>query len=395
MAVNIQEDVTFYQDSVVISNRDTILEAPDGSLHRVPVINSNALELLQQYEDESDEENQFVDTNDSSRTSHCRGIEEVEPGTDEDEPAASNKRQNTSAMSVTMPDLFSDKEDFFNYMAEKGLIKGEMQCEVCERECLARPKKSIKDGHIWQCSRCKKNYSIRKGTIFEKSKLPLTTIFKIIFLWATCTPGHTVAQMLPSVSETTIYRWFKICRGVVNERLKEGVFFSGSGVNASVQIDESAFGKSQKYHKGKYHKKQWIFGISQPSQHKCFLVPVENRNEKTLLGLIKKHIDTECRMQVISDGWPAYNNLQAAGYQHSVVIHKNEFVNSAGDHTNSIESIWSQFKNWINSMHGVKKGSFVECMNEFMYRFNFCGGCRNNCLDVFLEDLKKYQDRFL
>ena len=49
-------------------------------------------------------------------------------------------------------------------------------------------------------------------------------------------------------------------------------------------------------------------------------------------------------MKIISDGWSAYSKLEAAGYTHFVVIHKEEFNNKAGDTTNSIESVWSQLK---------------------------------------------------
>ena len=40
------------------------------------------------------------------------------------------------------------------------------------------------------------------------------------------------------------------------------------------------------------------------------------------------------------------NRLEEQGYRHAVVIHKDEFVNKEGYHTNSVESIWSQFKTW-------------------------------------------------
>ena len=135
-----------------------------------------------------------------------------------------------------------------------------------------------------------------------------------------------------------------------------------------------------------------VFGISQQSEHKCLLIPVERRDEKTLMGLIKKYVEPSSKMTIISDGWASYNKIKEAGYNHSVVVHTREFVNSAGDHTNSIESIWSQFKNWICSMHGVKRSCYEEYMYEFTYRFNFCGGCRNSCLEEFLVDLKNYQN---
>ena len=155
-----------------------------------------------------------------------------------------------------------------------------------------------------------------------------------------------------------------------------------------MQIDESAFGKTQKYRKGKYYKKRWIFRISQPSKHKCLLVPVEKRDAKTLLDIICKYVDTGSNMKVVSDGWAAYNTLAQKGYQHSVVVHKEEFVNASGEHTNSIESVWSQFKTWISNMHEHRNDKYDEYINEFMFRYNFCGGNRNDCFPQFIRELR-------
>ena len=53
-----------------------------------------------------------------------------------------------------------------------------------------------------------------------------------------------------------------------------------------------------------------------------------------------------------------------------MVIHKNEFKNAEGDHTNSIESVWSQLKNWISSMHGMDHEHLDSYLSEFTFRFS-------------------------
>ena len=75
-----------------------------------------------------------------------------------------------------------------------------------------------------------------------------------------------------------------------------------------------------------------MFGISRPSEHKCLLIPVERRDEKTLMKIILEHADLNSEMRIVSDGWAAHRNLTQAGYTHSVDIKE-------GYHTNSIESI--------------------------------------------------------
>ena len=54
MAVNTYEEVQFSGGKVVVSSSTALLKAPDGSLHKVPVVNCNALKYLQEYGDEED-----------------------------------------------------------------------------------------------------------------------------------------------------------------------------------------------------------------------------------------------------------------------------------------------------------------------------------------------------
>ena len=79
---------------------------------------------------------------------------------------------------------------------------------------------------------------------------------------------------------------------------------------------------------------QWVFGGIEEDSRKCFIVPVDNRTEETLLNLIKKWIKPGTL--IVSDCWKGYINLQKHGYEHRTVNHSKEFVNELGFHTNKI-----------------------------------------------------------
>ena len=224
-----------------------------------------------------------------------------------------------------------------------------------------------------------------------RSKIPLHTLFLILDYWAAGLSGKQASILLRKVSSNSIYMWYDNFRQfVVKFMAKEKVFFTGDDitVDAVVQIDESKFGKVSLYNRGKRFARYWVFGISQQSTHKCYIQIVQKRDNKTLMRIIKDHVDPHCRMLVVTDGWAGYNTLKEEGYQHSVVVHKEQFVNREGRHTNSIESVWSQFKTWINGMHGVRKDLYNDYAMEFMYRYNYCRGSRNSCLEHFLGLLK-------
>ena len=99
-----------------------------------------------------------------------------------------------------------------------------------------------------------------------------------------------------------------------------------------------------------------------------------------LLPLIQKYVpNVENQDRIISDGWKPYADLSKLGYDHSVVCHKDEFVNSEGKHTNSVESVWSELKCWFRNMHGVLPQKYPGYFREFEFRYNNCGGSRAKC----------------
>ena len=76
---------------------------------------------------------------------------------------------------------------------------------------------------------------------------------------------------------------------------------------------------------------------------KTFMVCVPDRTEDTLLRILKEWVLPGTT--IISDGWKAYCNIKAHGYQHEVVNHSVEFVNEDGAHTNKVEGDYLFFFN--------------------------------------------------
>ena len=138
---------------------------------------------------------------------------------------------------------------------------------------------------------------------------------------------------------------------------------------------------AQKYKQQKqvFFSQVCLFGRSQQSEHKWILLPAEK---------LEEHIDKDCNMINVDDDRSSNKNLSSAGYLHSVVIQKTSFVNNQADHTNSINSICSQLKSWMSSLHEVDKSIFEEIPSVF--RFNYCVsvGCHVDCFEQFLQELR-------
>lgn len=68
----------------------------------------------------------------------------------------------------------------------------------------------------------------------------------------------------------------------------------------NVEIDDSKFGR-RKYHRGHRVEGQWVFGGVERETSRCFFIPVEKRDKKTLLTDIKDWILPGSL--IISDYW--------------------------------------------------------------------------------------------
>ena len=79
--------------------------------------------------------------------------------------------------------------DVIRFCMDKGLIARGIACTICGNEMTLARKKNIIDKHLWVC-RTQTNYqrhqatkSIRKGSIFESSKLALTQVLIMTYLF--------------------------------------------------------------------------------------------------------------------------------------------------------------------------------------------------------------------
>ena len=112
-----------------------------------------------------------------------------------------------------------------------------------------------------------------------------------MYLWSTGVPAFICHRQIPEVSRKTINDWYSFLRDICIRKFEEEpVRFNSDEVADEVQVDESLFGKKQKYHKGKSYQRSWFFGISDQQKHKCHIQYVSKRDATTLENIILKHV---------------------------------------------------------------------------------------------------------
>ncbi|KYQ59911.1 hypothetical protein ALC60_01006 [Trachymyrmex zeteki] len=172
--------------------------------------------------------------------------------------------------------------------------------------------------------RCDVYRSAKIGTWFHNSNLDVGTICRLVACFLMLQhPRQDRTQVETGItSPTTIVDWFNFCREVcVFWAEKHSEKLDGPG--HTVEIDEAKIGK-RKYNRGRLVKGQWIFGGYEQGSKKIFIVPVEDRMEKTLLEIIKKWILPGTT--IVSDCWKSYDCLNNEGFQHLTVNHSYNFV---------------------------------------------------------------------
>ena len=136
----------------------------------------------------------------------------------------STSMQNDNTVSVqsttplnTLKDLFETTSNFNNlidFLNERKRIHEDVLCSKCLVKMSIRKYSGTSVGVKFHCNKCKETRSIKTGTFFEKSKVPLKDFITIIYLWAIGVTCFFVETLISNVSSNTIQDWFSICRDI-------------------------------------------------------------------------------------------------------------------------------------------------------------------------------------
>ena len=130
--------------------------------------------------------------------------------------------------------------------------------------------------------------SLRIGSFFEGSNLPLLELLEFVFLWAKDIQSTEALLEFLGWATATITNWKNFMRKLCVERyLTNPRPITGPG--EVVEIDESMFGR-RKYHRGRQLSGQWVFGGVVRGTKDIFMVPVDDRSAATLIPLINQYI---------------------------------------------------------------------------------------------------------
>jgi transposase-like protein len=219
---------------------------------------------------------------------------------------------------------------------------------------------------MFKCADCRRPFSVRVGTIFEDSPLPLQKWFMALWIISSHKKGISSVQLGKDIGVTQKTAWFMLHRIRYAMRTPE---FS-KPMKGTVEIDETYVG-------GKTHGQG--VGYSQPNKTAVFGMierggevranSVTHADGATLKPIIFENVDKSST--IMSDEFGAYKDLADQFEAHYIVIHsKKQYVDGIS-HTNNIENFWSMLKRGIYGIyHHISKKHIDKYVDEFEYRYN-------------------------
>jgi transposase-like protein len=272
---------------------------------------------------------------------------------------------------------FSDKDRAFEFFTNMRWPNNSQKCPCCGSSRIG----FIKSRQKWQCKEkgCRKQFTIKTGTIMEDSPLGLDKW--AIAMWLVCNAKNGISsyEVGRSLGITQKSAWFLMHR--IRLAMTTGTFEKFSG---EVEADETYIGqKAENMHADKKAEKiqgrgasgkTIVLGALQRGAEgtsKVTAKVISNNDRETL----KKEIEAtvEKGSTLYTDGHSGYDSLNA-DYVRLVIDHAIKYVDGKIS-TNGIENFWTLLKRALKGTYvSVEPFHLFRYLDEQSFRFNYRKG---------------------
>lgn len=280
-------------------------------------------------------------------------------------------------MKTTITDpIFHDEAKALAHIEASRWPDGEPSCPHCGATRVRRMEKGTQAG-MFLCNECREKFTVRTGTIMERSHVPLHKWLLATHLMAASKKGMSAKQMERMLGVTYKTAWF-LCHRI--REAMDGAAPTGpmGGPDKVIEADETYVGgkesnkhahkRSKASHSGKT-KAAVVTLIERGGHARSF--HVANVTAKDVRGLIVQNVDRSSIL--MTDESSVYKRLGQEFVQHSAVNHGlGEYARGMGFvHSNTAENFFSIFKRGvIGTYHHLSQAHLHRYCAEFDLRYN-------------------------
>jgi len=216
---------------------------------------------------------------------------------------------------------------------------------------------------LWKCRDCRKQFTVRKNTIFEESHLPLHLWLQAIHLMVSSKKGISSHQLHRVLGITYKSAWFLTHR--IRECMRDGALAPFGGNGGTVEVDETFIGQKHKKKEGArgYAHKNAMLTLVDRDTKQAKSIVVDDIKKDTLVPILRENIAKEA--VIYTDEAKQYTFLGREFADHDFTTHsKGEYVKREKPqvHTNTVEGFYSIFKRGM-------KGVYQHCGKQHLHRY--------------------------
>lgn len=286
---------------------------------------------------------------------------------------------------------FSNPENAFQTAVEFRWPGGNVTCPRCN----GAKHSFIKTRKIWFCYDCKKQFTVKVGTVMEDSPMGLDKWMTAFWLICNCKNGISSYELGKNLGIRQNSAWFMLHR--IREAMKDDPTFKFGGEEGGpIEVDEAYVGgepknrhlskrnqapkylvteegykfKNPRYKNLTGHgtEKTPVFGMLDRETRRVRAQVIPQIKRETLMNAILENVKKGST--IYSDGAGEYKSLPGMDYVHDAVNHVNEYVRGSV-HTNGIENFWSLLKRTLRGTYvAVEPFHLDRYVDEQAFRFN-------------------------
>jgi transposase-like protein len=276
------------------------------------------------------------------------------------------------AQSVLSEDRFQNEDAALAHVESLLWPNGPIcsHCGNCDSQRITKMAGKTTRKGLYNCKDCRKPFTVRVGTVFESSHLPLHLWLQIIHLMCAGKKGVSTNQVQRMLSCSMKTAWFLTHR--IREAMRIGDIAPMGGAGGIVEIDETYIGRKDGFEvkRGSGHKNVVLTLVERDGKARSF--HVEKASKDVIIPIVRENIDRESH--VMTDEAPIYSKLGNDFSRHGAVEHSRDEYGyldretGANINTNTVEGFYSIFK---RGMFGVYQHCSEQHLHRYLAEFDF------------------------